>query len=275
MTGWPQTDVYRRGRPRAEYDALLASYELDPARPLVVVMGNTPTNAPYKRGSSRASSSGGSVKRPAGSRSSSGPIPATRNGDPFGVANGKPGVHVQEASYTDFEVLATILRYGRASSRTPAPSFSSRSSPTALPSASCTTRVRQRARVGLSRTSSASTTASSRRRGPSTSHPIRGGRRRNRASVERPDELAAERQRSLARLSERWTDVRRSASSPQSPGSRASRGTVRGTEDRGEAEEHESRRDREDEMEVGEEAERVERDGAIPASTSATSVAAP
>ena len=31
-----------------EYDALLRSYGLDPVRPLVLVMGNTPTNAPYE-----------------------------------------------------------------------------------------------------------------------------------------------------------------------------------------------------------------------------------
>ena len=48
VTGWPQTDVFQRARPRPEYDALLRSYGLDPARPLVLVMGNTPTNAPYE-----------------------------------------------------------------------------------------------------------------------------------------------------------------------------------------------------------------------------------
>ncbi len=48
VTGWPQTDVFHRTRPRADYDALLRSYSLDPGRPLVLVMGNTPTNAPYE-----------------------------------------------------------------------------------------------------------------------------------------------------------------------------------------------------------------------------------
>ena len=48
VTGWPQTDVFQRQRPRDEYEALLRGYGLDPARPLVLVAGNTPTNAPYE-----------------------------------------------------------------------------------------------------------------------------------------------------------------------------------------------------------------------------------
>src|SRR5207302_1535022 len=48
VTGWPQTDVFHRRRPRTEYDSLLGRLELDATRPLVLVMGNTPTNAPYE-----------------------------------------------------------------------------------------------------------------------------------------------------------------------------------------------------------------------------------
>ena len=48
VTGWPQTDVFLRRRPRERYDELLRGYGLDPERPLVLVMGNTPTNAPYE-----------------------------------------------------------------------------------------------------------------------------------------------------------------------------------------------------------------------------------
>ena len=48
VTGWPQTDLFHRRRPRAEYDALLRAYGLDPRRPLVLVAGNTPSNAPYE-----------------------------------------------------------------------------------------------------------------------------------------------------------------------------------------------------------------------------------
>ena len=31
VTGWPQTDVYHRRRPREDYDALVRGYGLDPA----------------------------------------------------------------------------------------------------------------------------------------------------------------------------------------------------------------------------------------------------
>src|SRR5439155_2204697 len=48
VTGWPQTDVYHRRRPRAEYEALLYRLDLDGSRPVVLFAGNTPTNAPYE-----------------------------------------------------------------------------------------------------------------------------------------------------------------------------------------------------------------------------------
>ena len=36
------------GARAGEYEALLRGYGLDPARPLVLVTGNTPTNTPYE-----------------------------------------------------------------------------------------------------------------------------------------------------------------------------------------------------------------------------------
>ena len=48
VTGWPQTDLYARRRPRDGYESLLRSFGLDPTRPLVVVMGNTPSNTPFE-----------------------------------------------------------------------------------------------------------------------------------------------------------------------------------------------------------------------------------
>ena len=48
VTGWPQTDVFHRRRPREAYNAILTARGLDPSRPLVLVAGNTPTNAPYE-----------------------------------------------------------------------------------------------------------------------------------------------------------------------------------------------------------------------------------
>ena len=112
VTGWPQTDVYSRRRSREEFDALLRSYHLDPALPLVVVMGNTPTNAPFE---------GRFVERVVGWWESEGrgrmsllfrPHPRDREWrERFATALATPGVHVQEASFTDMEVLATVLQH--------------------------------------------------------------------------------------------------------------------------------------------------------------------
>jgi CDP-glycerol glycerophosphotransferase (TagB/SpsB family) len=48
VAGWPQTDVFACPRPREDFDALVGSLGLDPALPLVVYMGNTPTNMPWE-----------------------------------------------------------------------------------------------------------------------------------------------------------------------------------------------------------------------------------
>jgi CDP-Glycerol:Poly(glycerophosphate) glycerophosphotransferase len=112
VTGWPQTDVYARRRPREDFDALLRSYELDPELPLVVVMGNTPTNAPFEDRF---------VERVVRWWESEGrgrmsllfrPHPRDREWrDRFAAALATSGVHVQEASFTDLDVLATILQH--------------------------------------------------------------------------------------------------------------------------------------------------------------------
>ena len=114
VTGWPQTDVYHRQRPRGDYEALVRGYGLDPAMPLVLVMGNTPTNAPYE---SRF------VERvmrwwdEGGSRGRFSllfrPHPRDRDWEQrFSAATGRDGVCVQPPSYTDIDVLATLLQHG-------------------------------------------------------------------------------------------------------------------------------------------------------------------
>jgi len=115
VTGWPQTDIFQRPRPRADYDALLRSYGLDPSRPLVLLMGNTPTNAPYE---------GRFVERVLSWWEESArerfqllfrPHPRDREWrERFGSAGGRPGVHVQEPSYTDLEALTVLLQHGDA-----------------------------------------------------------------------------------------------------------------------------------------------------------------
>jgi hypothetical protein len=114
VTGWPQTDVFHRPRPRAEYDSLLRRLGLDPARPLVLVMGNTPTNAPYE---------GRLIERLVGWWQDSGarerfsllfrPHPRDRDWrERFAAARSLDGAAVQEPSFTDLEELAVLLQHG-------------------------------------------------------------------------------------------------------------------------------------------------------------------
>jgi len=112
VTGWPQTDVYDHRRPREEFVALLRSYGLDAELPLVVVMGNTPTNAPYEgRFVERVVSWWDAEARDRFSLLFR-PHPRDREWrERFGAALGNSGIHVQEASFTDFEVLATVLQH--------------------------------------------------------------------------------------------------------------------------------------------------------------------
>ncbi len=112
VTGWPQTDIYSENRSRDDLDTLVRSYGLDPGLPLVVVMGNTPTNAPYE---------GRLVERLVRWWETEGrgrvsllfrPHPRDRAWrERFASALGTEGAHVQEASFTDFDVLATILQH--------------------------------------------------------------------------------------------------------------------------------------------------------------------
>ena len=113
VTGWPQTDVFLRRRPRETYDELLRKFGLDPERPLVLVMGNTPTNTPYE---------GRFVERLVGWWEESArdrfqllcrPHPRDKEWrERFAAAQGREGIHVQEASYRDLGDLATLLQHG-------------------------------------------------------------------------------------------------------------------------------------------------------------------
>jgi hypothetical protein len=113
VTGWPQTDVFHRRRPREAYDAAVRELGLDPSRPVVLVAGNTPTNAPYE---------GRLVERLAGWWRASGadsrfqllfrPHPRDRTWrERYAAAVDAEGTAVQEPSYTDLETLATLLQH--------------------------------------------------------------------------------------------------------------------------------------------------------------------
>jgi CDP-Glycerol:Poly(glycerophosphate) glycerophosphotransferase len=114
VTGWPQTDVFHRSRPREEYDAVVRALALDPSRPVVLVMGNTPTNAPYE---------GRFVERLVAWWDESGarerfsllfrPHPRDREWrERFAAALSPEGAAVQEPSFTDLETLAVLLQHG-------------------------------------------------------------------------------------------------------------------------------------------------------------------
>ena len=114
ITGWPQTDVFHRRRPREEYESVVRGLGVDPSRPVVLVMGNTPTNAPYERRF---------VERLVNWWEDSGaagrysllfrPHPRDREWrDRFAPAFFREGAAVQEPSFTDLETLAVLLQHG-------------------------------------------------------------------------------------------------------------------------------------------------------------------
>jgi hypothetical protein len=114
VTGWPQTDVFHRQRRRAEFEEVVRGLELDPTRPVVLVMGNSPVNAPYEQNfvdrlvswweESGAASRFSLLFRP---------HPRDREWrDRFAVALSRKGAAVQEPSFTDLETLAVLLQHG-------------------------------------------------------------------------------------------------------------------------------------------------------------------
>jgi hypothetical protein len=114
VTGWPQTDVFHRKRPHEEYEQVVRGLGLEPSRPVVLVMGNTPTNAPYEKRfverlvtwweESGAASRFSLLFRP---------HPRDREWrERFAAAISREGVVVQEPSFTDLETLALLLEHG-------------------------------------------------------------------------------------------------------------------------------------------------------------------
>ena len=112
-TGWPQSDVFAEPRPRSGYEAVLEGLRLDASRRVVLVAGNTPTNAPYE---------GRFVERLVAWSSSLAPAdrpqllfrPHPRDREwreRFASALSAEDVAVQEPSYTDLEVLAALLQH--------------------------------------------------------------------------------------------------------------------------------------------------------------------
>jgi hypothetical protein len=113
VTGWPQSDVFARKRPRADYDALLAELRLDPSRRVVLVAGNTPTNAPYEgRFVDRLVAWSSSLPVEERPQLLFRPHPRDREWrERFATALTAEDVAVQEPSYTDLDLLATLLQH--------------------------------------------------------------------------------------------------------------------------------------------------------------------
>lgn len=115
VTGWPQTDVFHRRRARDEYDVLLRSYGLDPGRPLVLVTGNTPTNAPYEGRFVERLMSWWEEHARDRFQLLFRPHPRDRDWqERFGRVRGRTGVYLQEPSFTDLEELAALLQHANA-----------------------------------------------------------------------------------------------------------------------------------------------------------------
>jgi CDP-Glycerol:Poly(glycerophosphate) glycerophosphotransferase len=113
VTGWPQSDVFARRRPRAEFEADVEELGLHASRRIVLVAGNTPTNAPYEgRFVDRLvewSSSLPPADRP---QLLFRPHPRDRVWrERFATALSAEDIAVQEPSYTDLDLLATLLQH--------------------------------------------------------------------------------------------------------------------------------------------------------------------
>jgi hypothetical protein len=113
VAGWPQTDVFARPRPREDFDALAVSLGLDPGLPLVVYMGNTPTNMPWE-GSfvdlllDRFDATGARRRYGLLVR----PHPRDRDwAERFGRAWEVEGAALMEPGYADLDRLALLLRH--------------------------------------------------------------------------------------------------------------------------------------------------------------------
>jgi hypothetical protein len=115
VTGWPQSDVFQQRRSRAEFEAVLRGYGLETSLPVVLITGNSPSNAPYE---------GRFVERlvrwwtaNAADRMTLVFRPHPRDTqweERYAAARNLPGIAVRPASYTDLEDLATVLQHAAA-----------------------------------------------------------------------------------------------------------------------------------------------------------------
>ena len=116
VTGWPQTDVFHRPRPRADYEALLRALRAR-SRPSARARHGQHADERAVRGPLRGAAARlvGARARATASSCSSVRIRATGSGEErFGRARGRAGVHLQEPSFTDLEELTVLLQHADA-----------------------------------------------------------------------------------------------------------------------------------------------------------------
>ena len=113
VTGWPQTDVYHRRRPRAEYEGLLRSLGLSQDRPVVLYAGGSPNNTPYEEYLvARLVRWWKDAESPARCSLLFRPHPYDdRVSARYAAALDEPGVAVQLGTHQDYERLATLLQH--------------------------------------------------------------------------------------------------------------------------------------------------------------------
>ena len=113
VTGWPQSDVFHLRRPRSAYEGIVGRLGLDPTRPVVLVAGNTPTNAPYEaRFVERLVAWSKALPPARRPQLLFRPHPRDKEWrERFAAALAAEDAALQEPSYTDLEVLATLLQH--------------------------------------------------------------------------------------------------------------------------------------------------------------------
>jgi len=113
VTGWPQTDLYYRQRPRSQYEELLGRLGLPTDKPVVLYAGNSPHNMPYEpnlvaRLVAWWRESGAHERFSLLFR----PHPYDEEaGVRFRAAIDDPEAAVQQRSWMDLEDLATLLQH--------------------------------------------------------------------------------------------------------------------------------------------------------------------
>jgi CDP-Glycerol:Poly(glycerophosphate) glycerophosphotransferase len=114
VTGWPQSDLFHARRTPEDFAELARHHSLDPTRPIVLVMGNTPTNTPYEplffqRLIEWWEETGARERFSLLFR----PHPRDKRWqERFAPAIGRNGAAVQPAAEIDLPSLATMLQHG-------------------------------------------------------------------------------------------------------------------------------------------------------------------